>query len=61
MRKIITLVGIIVVAAIAIAWSTHDRRQTARQPAEATATMEPHDIMFTIGRRLPAESWVDPF
>jgi hypothetical protein len=59
MRKIIMLAGIIVVAAIAIAWSTLDRRHAASQPAEAT--MQPHDIMQTIGRHLPAESWADPF
>jgi hypothetical protein len=59
MRKIIMLAGIIVVAAIAIAWSTRDGRNTSKSAAEAT--MQPHDIMLTIGRHLPAEYWADPF
>jgi hypothetical protein len=62
MRKIIMLIGIIAVAAIAIAWSTFDRRKAvSKLEGEAAATMQPHDIMRTIGRHLPAEYWADPF
>jgi hypothetical protein len=61
MRKIIMLIGIIAVAAIAIAWSTLDRRKAAGKPEGEAATMQPHDIMRTIGRHLPAEYWADPF
>jgi hypothetical protein len=60
MRKILMLIGIIAVAAIAIAWSTLERRKAAGTPP-AEATMQPHDIMRTIGRHLPAEYWADPF
>jgi hypothetical protein len=62
MRKIIMLVGIVAVAAIAIAWSTSDRHNGASNPsAKAAATLQPHHIMRTIGRQLPAESWGDLF
>jgi len=62
MRKIIMLVGIVAVAAIAIAWSTLDRYNSTSTPsAEAAAIVQPHDIMRTIGRHLPAEYWADPF
>jgi hypothetical protein len=60
-RKIIMSVGIIVVAAIAIAWSTLDRRSDNQPVAQAAPTVNPHDIMRTIGRDLPAEYWADPF
>jgi hypothetical protein len=62
MRKIIMLVGIVAVAAIAIAWSTSDRHSGASNPsAEAAATLQPNDIMRTIGRQLPTEAWDDLF
>jgi hypothetical protein len=61
MRKIIMLIGIIVVAAIAIAWSTLDRHNAASKSEAEATTVQPHDIMRTLGRHLPAEYWADPF
>ncbi len=59
MRKIITIAGLIIVAAIAIAWSTSDRPKTATT-VEATP-IAPGEIMVKHGRSLPAEYWSDPF
>jgi hypothetical protein len=61
MRKILMLIGIIAVAAIAIAWSTLERRKATGKPEEAAASVQPHEIMRTLGRTLPAEYWADPF
>ena len=63
MRKIITITGIIIVAAIAIAWSTFDRPKTAStlKATETSATISPAEIMVKHGKNLPTEYWSDPF
>jgi hypothetical protein len=61
MRKIITIAGLILVAAIAIAWSksTYDRSKTAA--AVEAAPIAPTEIMVKHGSSLPAEYWMHPF
>jgi hypothetical protein len=59
MRKIITIAGLIIVAAIAIAWSTSDRPKTAT--TVDAAPVAPHEIMVKHGSSLPAEYWMHPF
>jgi hypothetical protein len=63
MRKIITITALIIVAAIAIAWSTLDRPKTAGkvEATNAPATISPAEIMVKHGKSLPTEHWSDPF
>jgi len=56
MRKIITVTGIIVIAAIAIAWSRSDRQGASKEPA---ASVSPHEIMVKQGKDLPTQEWAD--
>lgn len=65
MRKLIVLVGIAVIATVAVVWSM----STLATPkigdkvgvSEASAPLAPHDIMVRHGKGLPVEHWTDPF
>jgi hypothetical protein len=59
MRKIITITGLLLIAAIAIAWSALDRAKTAGKEAGTgtPATISPADITAIHGKNLPAEYW----
>jgi len=59
MRKIVTITGLIIVAAIAIAWSTFERPKTTAK--EAGAAVAPAEIMVKQGKMLPTQYWADPF
>ena len=59
MRKIVTIAGLVIVAAIALAWSTFERPKTTGK--EAGAAIAPHEIMVKQGKALPSVYWSDPF
>jgi len=64
MRKLISLFGIVLIAAIAIAWSTSDRTAVASRteiPTTTSAAMSPHEIMLNQSNGLPVDYWADPF
>ena len=61
MRKIITIAGLIIVAAIAIAWSKSTPDSSKAASTSETARIAPADLMMKHGRSLPAEYWTDPF
>ncbi len=57
MRKLILVIGIVVIAAgaaTALAWSNIDRKAA---PATAAAPIAPYDMMLKRGDSLPFESW----
>ena len=60
MRKIVTIAGVIIVAAIAIAWSTVERPKGAAKET-ADAAIAPSEITVKQGKLLPFEYWADPF
>ena len=57
MRKIITVTGILVIAAMAIAWS----RSGKVEAPVAAAPVSPHEITVKQGNNLPADYWAHPF
>jgi hypothetical protein len=57
MRKIITVTGILVIAAMAIAWSRSAKMETP----VASAPISPHEITTKQGNNLPADYWAHPF
>jgi hypothetical protein len=58
MRKFITVAGIIVIAAIAIAWSQFDRRGTTKvETTGASAPINPNEMMIKHSNVLPFEYW----
>jgi hypothetical protein len=63
MRKLITVAGIILVAAIAIAWSksVSNRQGVVNEAPAASATMSPHETMVKQGKSLPVEYWAHPY
>jgi hypothetical protein len=65
MRRLVAVTAIIVIAAIAIAWtrSTQNSTPMTKQPAEmeASATMHPFEMMTQEGNNLPVQRWRDPF
>jgi hypothetical protein len=61
MRKIVTIAGLVIVAAIAIAWSTLERPKTAGKEAASGAAIAPAELMVKHGKLLPSEYWAHPF
>ena len=66
MRRIITLVGLVILVSIATFWAkeTFDRTKivTAVEATERPATISPYEIMVTRGKDLPVETFTaDPF
>jgi hypothetical protein len=58
MRKAITVVGIFVLAAIAIAWSKSGPQLTSKTDVTA---ISPYEIMLQQGDNLPSHYWEEPF
>ena len=62
MRKIITVTGIVFIAAIVIAWSKAERQGAIRTEVPASAaSMSPHEIMVKQGGNLPTDYWAHPY
>jgi hypothetical protein len=53
MRKFMTVAGIVVIAAIALAWS----RPTKVETMISAAPISPGEIMVKQGKTLPVENW----
>jgi hypothetical protein len=58
MRKVLTVAGIFVIAAIAIAWSKSGPRLTSKTEVIA---ISPYEIMLLQGDALPSHYWEEPF
>jgi hypothetical protein len=62
MRKIITVVGIVFISAIVIAWSKSERQASTRtEVPTSAASMSPHEIMAKQDSNLPADYWAHPY
>jgi hypothetical protein len=57
MRKFITVTGILVIAALAIAGS----RSSKVEAPVGSAPISPHEIMVKQGNDLPVDYWAHPF
>ena len=58
MRKTITTVAVIIIAATAIAWSRSSRQLTSKTELPAVS---PYEIMLQQGDKLPFQYWEEPF
>jgi hypothetical protein len=63
MRRIVTLAGIAIIAAIAIAWTraSFERPAMEIRPLVEDTTMYPFELMVRHGRDLPTEDWTDRY